>query len=128
LLCWALCAGVRCVHGPVVTQLAALPHEDARRLAGLLRGEVPAALTGTGAAGSGQATGPLVAANLEVLRSLVGTPWLPPLAGTIGALEENGERPYRIDRALTQLLTSGALRGVRGFAIGQLHACEEPAA
>lgn len=128
LLCWALGAGVTCVHGPVVTQLAGLPHEDALRLAGLLRGEVPAALVGTEVAGSGRAVGPLVAANLEVLRSLVGTPWLPRLAGTIVALEEIGERPYRIDRALTQLLTSGALAGVRGFAIGQLHACEEPQA
>ncbi|MFY0537984.1 hypothetical protein [Nannocystis pusilla] len=72
--------------------------------------------------------GPLVPANLEVLRSLVGTPWLPDLAGTIVGLEEIGERPYRIDRALTQLITSGAFAGVRGFAIGQLYACDEPPA
>lgn len=127
LLCWGLRAGVCGLHGPVVTQLAALPHADALRLAQWLRGEVPAALTGDEAVGAGRVVAPLVAANLEVLRSLVGTPWLPPLAGTIVALEEIGERPYRIDRALTQLITSGALAGVRGFAVGQLHACEEPA-
>jgi muramoyltetrapeptide carboxypeptidase len=93
----------------------------------MLRGELPAPLVGSEAAGRGRATGPLVPANLEVLRSLIGTPWLPDLAGTIVALEEIGERPYRIDRALTQLQTSGALAGVRGFAVGQLCACEEPA-
>lgn len=126
LLCWALCAGVAGVHGPVVSQLGELAAEDVARLATLVRGEVPAALHGTSALGRGRAAGPLVPANLEVLRSLVGTPWLPRLDGCIVALEEIGERPYRIDRALTQLLVSGALGGVRGFAIGQLCACEEP--
>jgi muramoyltetrapeptide carboxypeptidase len=75
----------------------------------------------------GTVEGPLIAANLEVLRSLVGTRWFPSLAGTILALEEIAERPYRIDRALTHLLQSGALRGVRGVIIGQLTGCEEPA-
>ncbi len=127
LLCWALRAGVAGVHGPVVAQLATLAPADVARLADVLRGELPAPLVGAEAAGSGRVVGPLVPANLEVLRSLVGTPWLPDLRGAIVALEEIGERPYRIDRALTQLLTSGALAGVRGVAVGQLCACEEPA-
>ena len=127
LLGWALRAGVAGIHGPVVTQLGTVAPADAARLAELLRGEVPGPLVGTDAAGHGRAVGPLVPANLEVLRSLVGTPWLPALTGAIVALEEIGERPYRIDRALTQLITSGAFAGVRGFAVGQLCACEEPA-
>ncbi|MCY0994125.1 LD-carboxypeptidase [Nannocystis sp. ILAH1] len=128
LLCWALGAGVCSVHGPVVTQLSALPQADAQRLATLMRGELPAPLSGDAGVGEARVAGPLVPANLEVLRSLVGTPWLPDLAGTIVALEEIGERPYRLDRALTQLITSGAFAGVRGFAIGQLYACDEPPA
>lgn len=126
LLCWALRAGLAGVHGPVVTQLAELAPEDVARLAAIVRGEVPAPLVGAGAVGRGRAAGPLVPANLEVLRSLVGTPWLPDLSGCVVALEEIGERPYRIDRALTQLLLAGAFAGVRGFAVGQLCACEEP--
>ena len=51
----------------------------------------------------------------------------PAAGGAIVAIEEVGERPYRIDRALTQLLASGSLRGVAGVAVGQLHGCEEPA-
>lgn len=126
LLCWALRAGVAAVHGPVVAQLATLDPDHAARLAATLRGELPAPLVGDAAAGHGRVVGRLVPANIEVLRSLIGTPWLPDLAGAIVALEEIGERPYRIDRALTQLLTSGAFAGVRGFAVGQLCACEEP--
>lgn len=125
LLCWSLRAGVACVHGPVATQLGELGAEDLARLAALLLGEVPAALVGEPSAGP-RVEGPLVAGNIEVLRSLVGTPWMPDLRGCVLALEEIGERPYRIDRALTQLITSGALAGVRGFAVGQLHACAEP--
>lgn len=129
LLAWALArVGLTSVHGPVVTQLATIDPEDRERLALLLTGEDPGALSaGTGAVlRGGCVEGPLVAGNLEVLRSLVGTRALPDLAGCVLALEEVGERPYRIDRALTQLLTSGALRGVRGFAVGQLVGCEEP--
>ncbi len=130
LLAWArVGAGLVGVHGPVITQMAGLAAEDLERLARMLAGEDPGALsaeTGTILHG-GCVEGPLIVGNLEVLRSLVGTRFMPELAGCILALEEVGERPYRIDRALTQLLTSGALRGVRGVAVGQLHACEEPA-
>jgi muramoyltetrapeptide carboxypeptidase len=129
LLCWAWSrAGVVGIHGPVVTQLSTLADEDVDRLVDMLRGDVPSPLVaeeGTVLHG-GTVEGPLVAGNLEVFRSLIGTRWMPKLAGTILALEEIGERPYRIDRALTHLLQSGALRGVRGVVIGQLMGCEEP--
>jgi muramoyltetrapeptide carboxypeptidase len=130
LLAWALArAGLASVHGPVVAQLATIAEEDRERLALLLAGEDPGALVADAGAvlRGGCVEGTLVAGNLEVLRSLVGTRFLPDLSGCVLALEEVGERPYRIDRALTQLLTSGALRGVRGVAVGQLVACEEPA-
>ena len=94
----------------------------------MLRGEVPAPLQaeeGTVVHG-GVVEGPLVVGNLEVLRSLCGTRYMPSLAGAILGLEEVGEAPYRIDRALTQLLSSGALRGVRGVVVGQLVRCEGP--
>ena len=126
LLCWAWTqAGVASVHGPVVTQLATLAPQHVERLADLLRGEVPAPLCaeeGTCVHG-GRVEGRLLAGNLEVLRSLVGTRFLPPLAGAILAVEEVGERPYRIDRALTQMIQAGVFRGVRGVVVGQLTSC-----
>ena len=130
LLAWALArVGLFSIHGPVVAQLGGLADEDCERLGRMLAGEDPGALsaeTGTVLRG-GVVEGPLVAGNLEVLRTLVGTRCLPELSGCVLALEEVSERPYRIDRALTQLLTSGALRGLRGVAVGQLVGCEEPA-
>ncbi len=129
LLAWALGgAGLVSVHGPVLTQLAGLVDDDRERLILMLAGEDPGALVAEDGAvlRGGCVEGPLISGNLEVLRSLIGTRFMPTLAGCVLALEEVGERPYRIDRMLTQLLTSGALRGVRGVALGQLHACEEP--
>lgn len=129
LLCWAYVrAGVRGIHGPVITQLSTLHPEDVDRLVDMLRGEVPSPLCasqGTVLRG-GTVEGPLIPANLEVLRSLVGTRYLPPMQGAILALEEIGERPYRVDRSLTQLLSSGALRGVRGIVLGQFVNCDPP--
>jgi muramoyltetrapeptide carboxypeptidase len=130
LLCWAYVhAGVPSIHGPVVAQLDELPEHDRERVFDLIAGELPEPLLAdehSAALHGGRVEGPLIPANLEVLRSLIGTPHMPALAGAILAIEEVGERPYRLDRALTQLLDSGSLRGVAGVAVGDLHGCVEP--
>ena len=41
-------------------------------------------------------------------------------------IEDIGEKPYRLDRTLTQMVQAGALAGLRGVAIGQLTRCEAP--
>lgn len=71
----------------------------------------------------GVASGPLLGGNLSLLTASVGTADMIPLDGAVLLIEEVGEQPYRIDRMLTQLLRSGALRGVVGIAIGQLTDC-----
>lgn len=127
-----LCRWLRCgrtgIHGPVVGQLAEVSSDDRERLQAWVSGDVPSPLEAE--EGSvhfgGRVEGKLVAGNIEVLRCLVGTPDFPDLRGAILALEEVGERPYRLDRALTHLLESGALRGVAGIAVGQLRGCVEP--
>ncbi len=130
LLGWALTTcELASIHGPVVAQFAELSEDDRQRLWTLIDGEIPEPLIAEADASvlhGGRVEGRLIVGNLEVLRSLIGTPFLPSLNGAILAFEEVGERPYRIDRALTQLLASGALRGVRGVAVGQLHQCSEP--
>lgn len=59
-----------------------------------------------------------VGGNLSVLTSLIGTPYFPNLAGKILILEDVGEAPYQIDRALTQLILAGSLKGLAGIACG----------
>lgn len=114
------------IHGPVFAQWAELRPEDRERAWSMLCGEVPAPLeAGCGPALlGGVVEGPLVASNLELLRSLIGTPDFPDLRGAILAIEDVGERPYRLDRSLTQLLESASLRGIRGIALGSFHACD----
>lgn len=72
----------------------------------------------------GVAEGPLVGGNLTLLASLIGTPHLPDLSGHILFIEEIGESTYRIDRMLTQLLSSGVLKGVAGIVLGYFTDCD----
>jgi muramoyltetrapeptide carboxypeptidase len=119
-------AGHRSAHAPVLTQLGNQPAEVVERLWALLEHPgTPAPLQGTGAIGSGTASGPLLGGNLSVLTRLIGTPWLPPLDGAVLLVEDVGERPYRLDRMLMHLKLSGALARLAGFALGDFTGCDE---
>lgn len=66
----------------------------------------------------GRAEGPLIAGNLTLLASLVGTRFLPTMDGAVLLVEEIGEEAYRVDRLLSQLWNSGALKRLAGLAFG----------
>jgi muramoyltetrapeptide carboxypeptidase len=127
----------RCIHGPLATTLPAEPDDTIARLRAVLAGHAPAPVTGlrlVGGAGVGaglvDVAGPLFAGNLCVVASLCGTPSQPrlaqALAGAVVVLEEIGERPYRVDRLLTQLVRSGVLAGAAAVVVGHLTGCDEP--
>jgi muramoyltetrapeptide carboxypeptidase len=129
-------AGLATVHGPVVTQLGRAPEDAVRHLEALLLEEprppgawdVPAPGAGLVAARTvrpGRASGRLLGGTLTMLAHLAGTPYAPPLDGAILLLEDVAEKPYRIDRCLTQLRLAGALAGVAGVAIGKFTACDD---
>jgi len=80
----------------------------------------PSGRTGTSVAG---VEGPLLPCNLSLLAALVGTPFLPSLAGTILVLEDIHETPQSIDRMLAQLTLSGVDRQPAGLVLGQFTAC-----
>ena len=131
-------AGLVTVHGPVVTQLGSLAPAALDHLEALLfGGAAPGGAGGGPAPGSGvpavavirpgRVTGPLAGGNLQMLAHLAGTPWQSRLAGAILFLEDVGERPYRLDRAFTQLRLSGTLDGVAGVCLGAFTDCDEPA-
>ncbi len=131
-------AGLVTVHGPVVTQLGRAPPDALAHLEALLAGVAPrpgawdepapgAGLMGTRTLRPGRVSGPLLGGTLAILAHLQGTPFAPRLDGAILFLEDVNEKPYQIDRYLTQLRLAGALDRVAGLAIGQLTGCEEGA-
>jgi len=71
----------------------------------------------------GTGRGRLVGGNISVFSTLVGTPWEPPLEGSILFLEEVGEEPYRIDRWLTHFLLTGKLTRCAGIVFGKFKDC-----
>jgi muramoyltetrapeptide carboxypeptidase len=119
---WAR-AGVASLHAAMVAKVGDL--DEARQLRWLraLEGAPTPALTGLSAVVPGRVEGRLVGGNLAVLAALVGTPFAPPLEGSVLFLEDIGERPYRIDRMLTTLTHAGWFEQVRGVAFGAFSEC-----
>ena len=124
----------RCIHGPLATNLAGEPEHARARFFAALAGNTADDIDGDSGlqlwhaehAERGIAVeGPLFAGNLVVLAALVGTPSMPSLRGHVVVIEEVGERPYRLDRLLTQLVNSGAFEGVVAVVVGHLTDCEE---
>jgi muramoyltetrapeptide carboxypeptidase len=119
-------AGLRSIHGPVVTQLCDLSEEQHRRLYASLTSPETIQLEATETIHGGRAEGILVGGCISVIAPLVGTPYLFVPEGSILLLEDVGEAPYRIDRLLTHLLLSGVLSRVAGVAVGEMVGCEPP--
>jgi muramoyltetrapeptide carboxypeptidase len=128
LLSWAHAAGVRGIHGPMIVQLEDLPASDIAQLITLLTDARPPGVRPWVLAAHDHGTyrGPLFAANLTMASLLVGTPWQLPLDGAIALFEEVGERPYELDRYLTQLMLTGELAKTAAVVIGDLTRCEDP--
>jgi len=66
----------------------------------------------------GKARGRLVGGNLTLICSTLGTPYALEPRGNILFLEDTGEKPYQIDRALSQLRLAGILDAVAGVVVG----------
>ena len=76
---------------------------------------------------SGEAAGLLVGGTLTQLCASFGTPYaFDPPAGCVLFLDEVAERPYRLDRMLTQLYLSGILSRASALVFGELPRCDEP--
>lgn len=75
----------------------------------------------------GEAAGVLVGGTLEQLVASLGTPFaFNPPEGYVLFLEDVGERPYRIDRTLTQLRLAGLLKRASAVVLGEFLNCDEP--
>ena len=126
-----LCGAV-CFHGPMVVNLsrgeAGYDRDSFRRCL-----MTPAPVGELGADGletvrAGEASGPLLGGTLTQLVASLGTPYaFAPPSGYVLLLDEVGERPYRIDRMLTQLAASGLLARAAAVVCGELPDCDEAA-
>jgi muramoyltetrapeptide carboxypeptidase len=91
---------LRVVTGPIAGRVISGPHWRVAR-----RGDFPV-------------QGRLVGGGLSPLRSLVGTPYMPPLAGCVLMLEEFNMTWAEIDRVLTHLRNAGVFDDIVGLVHG----------
>jgi muramoyltetrapeptide carboxypeptidase len=120
-------------HGPMLAgRLARGPqgYDRASLLAAISRREPMGELSPEGLESlrPGEVRGPLYGGTITQLLASFGTAFaFRPPPGCVLFLEEVGERPYRIDRMITQLRQSGLLAQAAGIVIGELPGCDEPA-
>jgi muramoyltetrapeptide carboxypeptidase len=75
----------------------------------------------------GEAAGTLVGGTLTQLLASFRTPFeFDPPGGHVLFIDEVAERPYRLDRMLTQLRLSGCLAKASALVFGELPRCDEP--
>lgn len=75
----------------------------------------------------GDARGPLLGGTLTQLLASLGTAYaFDPPQGFVLFIDEVGERPYRLDRMMTQMRQTGLLAQASAVVIGELPRCDEP--
>ena len=133
LLSWLTCqCGMTALHGPMLQGRLAKGSDgyDERSFMRLVSGEgigLELRPAGLDALRHGAAHGPLYGGTITQLAASMGTPYaFDPPHGCVLFLEDVNERPYRIDRLLTQLRLSGVLSRAVALVFGEMRGCEEP--
>lgn len=133
LLTWLTCyCGLPALHGPMLEgRLARGPAGyDRHSFLALLQGHgrgLELAPPGLTIVREGEAAGGLFGGTVTQLTASLGTPYaFDPPAGCVLFLEDVNERPYRLDRMLTQLAHSGILARASGIVFGEMRGCAEP--
>jgi muramoyltetrapeptide carboxypeptidase len=127
-----LASGVVTFHGPMLEGRLAkgVTAYDRATLIGLVTRPEPYGPLPIGAADvvrPGEAAGVLLGGTLTQLLSGLGTPWaFAPPPGHVLFIDETGERPYRLDRMLTQLRQAGLLERAASVVFNELPGCDEP--
>jgi muramoyltetrapeptide carboxypeptidase len=125
--------GTVAFHGPMLDGRLARGADGYDRRSfenALCRPEPMGELTGEGleTIRPGEAAGPLMGGTVTQLLASLGTPFaFAPPAGYVLFFDEVAERPYRLDRMVTQLRQSGLLARASAVVIGELPRCDEPA-
>ena len=72
----------------------------------------------------GEGEGPILAGNLSMFTALLGTPYDADYRGAVLVLEDVGEAPFHVHRALTQLKLAGKLDSLAALVFGRFSRCE----
>ncbi len=72
----------------------------------------------------GKGRGRLVGGNLSLVCALMGSEYEMDTDGKVLFLEDVGERPYRLDRYLSQLRLGGKLKNLKGVLLGRFSDCD----
>jgi muramoyltetrapeptide carboxypeptidase len=132
LLSWLTCGcAITALHGPMLDRRlshGADGYDERSFLALTSNGRgIELAPEGLDVLRHGQATGPLYGGTIAQLIASLGTPYaFAPPDGCVLFLEDVNERPYKIDRMLTQLRLSGVLGRARALIFGEMRGCDEP--
>jgi muramoyltetrapeptide carboxypeptidase len=132
ILSWLTCqCGMTALHGPMLERRLSrgAPGYDESSFLALLRGGRGLVLAPAGmmVLRDGQASGRLFGGTLTQLVALLGTPYaFDPPAGCVLFIEDVNERPYRLDRMLTQLIYSGIVARASAIVFGEMRGCDEP--
>ncbi len=120
--------GLVTVHGPMAGRTLVAGHYHRESLLAAMAGEGPPYASEPDdlvTLREGEGIGILRGGCLSLLAAAAGTPWAfrPDDEGTILFIEDVRERPFRIDRMLTQLRLSGAFASLRGVVFGEMKGC-----
>ncbi len=124
--------GIVSFHGPMLDRRLGRGHEGYDRDSFLRAVTEPEPLGEIGAGTletfcTGEAAGPLMGGTLAQLVASLGTPYaFSPPRGYVLFLEDAGERPFRLDRMLTQLRLAGVLEAASAVVLGEFTGCDEP--
>jgi muramoyltetrapeptide carboxypeptidase len=127
LLNWVERAGVVSFHGPMVATAIrqGTAGYDRQLLLDMLQGRqlVRFPTDSTKVLRAGRAEGRLMGGCLSVVIAAIGTKNEIDTRDSILILEDVDEKPYRIDRMITQLKQAGKFEGVRGVVFGEMLNC-----
>ena len=131
ILSWLTCrCGITALHGPMIEGRLAKGADgyNEESFVRLLQNGTGLTLSPDGleTIRGGEAVGPLFGGTLTQLTASLGTPYaFDPPVGCVLFLEDVNERPYRVDRMLTQLRLSGILSRARALVFGEMRGCDE---
>ena len=132
LLSWLTCVcGIAALHGPMLERRlasGAAGYDERSFLALTANGRgMDLGPEGVDVIRQGSAQGPLFGGTIAQLIASMGTPYaFAPPEGCVLFLEDVNERPYKIDRMLTQLRLGGVLGRARALVFGEMRGCDEP--